>query len=64
MCDETGADPVIIDATIESTIPGGPIGGQTNVSLRNEHLSYIITWISLSGFSALFWYKLVLKSKK
>lgn len=28
----------------ESTVPGGPIGGQTRVTLRNEHLQYIITW--------------------
>ena len=28
----------------DSTIAGGPIGGQTNVTVRNEHLSYIITW--------------------
>ena len=27
-----------------STVPGGPIGGQTKVYLRNEHLQYIITW--------------------
>lgn len=27
-----------------STVPGGPIGGQTRVSLRNEHMQYIITW--------------------
>ncbi|OTF83019.1 surfeit 1-like protein, partial [Euroglyphus maynei] len=23
----------------------GPIGGQTRINLRNEHLSYIITWL-------------------
>lgn len=23
---------------------GGPFGGQTVVTVRNEHLSYIITW--------------------
>jgi cytochrome oxidase assembly protein ShyY1 len=27
-----------------TSVPGGPIGGQTNVQLRNEHLSYIATW--------------------
>ena len=30
--------------TLGSSVPGGPIGGQTNVQLRNEHLSYIVTW--------------------
>lgn len=28
----------------ECTIPGGPIGGQTRVTLRNEHMQYIVTW--------------------
>lgn len=39
-----GSDSILIDAVVESSIIGGPIGGQTNISLRNEHLSYIITW--------------------
>lgn len=29
---------------LATSVPGGPIGGQTNVQLRNEHLSYIATW--------------------
>ncbi|GAB1286123.1 Surfeit locus protein 1 [Apodemus speciosus] len=40
----TGADPIFIDADFQSTIPGGPIGGQTRVTLRNEHMQYIVTW--------------------
>lgn len=36
--------PILIDAVVECSIDGGPIGGQTNISLRNEHVSYIITW--------------------
>lgn len=39
-----GSDSILIDAVVESSITGGPIGGQTNISLRNEHMSYIITW--------------------
>jgi surfeit locus 1 family protein len=38
------SEPILIDAVAESSIPGGPIGGQTNISIRNEHVSYIITW--------------------
>lgn len=38
------SEPIMIDAVVECSIPGGPIGGQTNISLRNEHVSYIITW--------------------
>ncbi|KXJ29620.1 Surfeit locus protein 1 [Exaiptasia diaphana] len=36
--------PIQVDADAGSSIPGGPIGGQTRVYLRNEHLQYIITW--------------------
>lgn len=39
----TGADPIFIDADFHSTAPGGPIGGQTRVTLRNEHMQYIPT---------------------
>jgi len=38
------SEPILIDAVVENNVPGGPIGGQTNISLRNEHVSYIITW--------------------
>ncbi|MGH0167940.1 UNVERIFIED_CONTAM: hypothetical protein FKN15_053785 [Acipenser sinensis] len=48
-------EPIFIDADFSlshnhsqgSTIPGGPIGGQTRVTLRNEHMQYIITWYGL-----------------
>ena len=40
----TGCNPVLLDADATSSIPGGPVGGQTNVSVRNEHLQYILTW--------------------
>lgn len=61
MCQITGAEPYFLDATAESTVPGGPIGGQTNISLRNEHSSYILTWFSLSGLTSYLWYRRVYK---
>lgn len=64
MCALTEADPYFLDAVYESTVPGGPIGGQTIVTLRNEHLQYIITWLSLSVLTSLFWYKLVFNIKR
>ena len=36
--------PIMVDSDAASSVPGGPLGGQTRVTLRNEHLSYIITW--------------------
>lgn len=38
------AEPIFIDADFKSTVSDGPIGGQTKVTLRNEHFSYILTW--------------------
>lgn len=61
MCALTGADPYFIDAKHESTIKGGPIGGQTRITLRNEHLSYIVTWYSLSAFTAFLWWKQIMR---
>ncbi|VEN53388.1 unnamed protein product [Callosobruchus maculatus] len=57
MCRLTGADEIYLDATNDFDVPGGPIGGQTRVSLRNEHLSYILTWFSLSAATSYMWYK-------
>lgn len=58
-----GARPYFIDANFESSVPGGPVGGQTNVNVRNEHLSYVVTWYSLSAFTAFLWYRQVIKRK-
>lgn len=51
-----GTLPLFLDANNESTMKGGPIGGQTNISLRNEHMSYIITWFSLTFFTTVLWW--------
>lgn len=58
MAEVTGSLPILVDADSASTVPGGPIGGQTRVYLRNEHLQYIITWYALSGFTAYMYYRL------
>ena len=38
----------IVDAGPAENLGGFPIGGQTIVTLRNEHLSYAITWYALA----------------
>lgn len=53
----TNASPVFLDAVSEFDVPGGPKGGQTRITLRNEHLSYIFTWYSLSGLTSWMWYR-------
>ncbi|ENN79910.1 hypothetical protein HUJ04_003654 [Dendroctonus ponderosae] len=57
MCAATGASPIFLDQTVDFNLPGGPTGGQTVVTLRNEHLSYIITWFSLSAATMYMWLK-------
>ncbi|KAK3727156.1 hypothetical protein QZH41_015175, partial [Actinostola sp. cb2023] len=44
MAEITNSLPIQVDAVAGSSVPGGPIGGQTRVYLRNEHLQYIVTW--------------------
>lgn len=57
MSELTGASPILIDAVYDATAsPQAPIGGQTRVTLRDEHLSYIVTWYGLSIATAVMWY--------
>lgn len=44
MAEAANSSYVFLDATVESTVPGGPTGGQTQVNLKNDHLEYILTW--------------------
>ena len=56
-------DPIFLDATSESTFKDrrgskiGPIGGQTMISLRNDHFTYMATWFTLSAFTSFLWYR-------
>ncbi|KAM9440301.1 surfeit locus protein 1 [Clarias gariepinus] len=61
MAKATDAEAILIDAVMESTIPGGPIGGQTRVTLRNEHMQYIITWYGLCAVTSYMWYAKFIK---
>nr|XP_012146115.1 PREDICTED: surfeit locus protein 1 [Megachile rotundata] len=57
------ADPVYIEMIYNMNAPEYPVGGQTQVQLRNEHTSYIITWYSLSIITAYMWYKKFIKNR-
>ena len=48
--------PIFIDANQDTKRTQGPIGGQTQLNIRNEHLNYAITWFGLAAFSFLMWY--------
>ncbi|KAL1456056.1 hypothetical protein WDU94_000810 [Cyamophila willieti] len=56
-----GTSPVYLDACVDSDVPGGPIGGQTRITMRNEHLSYILTWLGISAGSSVLWWKQFVK---
>jgi len=47
--------PVYIELSQDKDRREGPIGGQTVLNIRNEHLNYAITWFGLSLFSLLMW---------
>ncbi|KAK3767298.1 hypothetical protein RRG08_050849 [Elysia crispata] len=55
MADIAETSPVFIDADLKSTVKGGPQGGQTRVQLRNEHMTYIITWYALTVLTLWIW---------
>lgn len=57
MAELAGTAPVFVDQDLKSSIAGGPLGGQTRITLRNEHMSYIITWYSLSLITFIMWYR-------
>uniref|UniRef100_W5KZ50 SURF1-like protein n=1 Tax=Astyanax mexicanus TaxID=7994 RepID=W5KZ50_ASTMX len=61
MAKVTGAEEIFLDVVLESTIPGGPIGGQTRVTLRNEHMQYILTWYGLCTATSYMWYTKFIK---
>ena len=53
--------PVFLDLDLESSRKaagrGGPVGGQTRISLRNDHVQYMMTWWSVSAMTMLLWLK-------
>ncbi|MGC6471485.1 MAG: SURF1 family protein [Parvibaculales bacterium] len=40
--------PFFVELDANSTIAGGPVGGQTRVSFSNRHLEYALTWYGLA----------------
>ncbi|KAJ8670657.1 hypothetical protein QAD02_001916 [Eretmocerus hayati] len=55
--------PVFLDRIETDPGPNMPIGGQTRVSMRNEHLSYIITWYTLAAITGTYWYRMYILKK-
>lgn len=54
--------PVWLDVRGDSDPPPGwPVPNQTRITLRNEHMSYLITWYAMSLVTALLWHRLFVK---
>jgi surfeit locus 1 family protein len=52
----TLSPPVLVEADATPNPGGMPLGGQTVVSFRNEHLSYAITWFGLATMLLGVWF--------
>ena len=57
LASKLGTEEIFLDADVNSSLPGGPIGGQTKVALRNDHFSYLVTWYTLTGLTLFMWCK-------
>ncbi|VBB32625.1 unnamed protein product [Acanthocheilonema viteae] len=56
MAKKRGTLPVLVDACYESSIEGGPIGGQTRVTHRNDHMMYACFWFSVGAATLFGWF--------
>ncbi|XP_063392850.1 surfeit locus protein 1 [Cydia fagiglandana] len=62
MSEHLGCAPVWLDARgIPDPLEGWPIPNQTRVTLRNEHMSYLVTWYLLSAFTAVMWHRFFIR---
>ncbi|KAM5530516.1 hypothetical protein V8D89_015832 [Ganoderma adspersum] len=68
---EAGIQPVFIEEVFEGhageassrLARGFPIGRSPSVDVRNSHVSYIVTWYSLSAFTSVMFVRLLLKRR-
>lgn len=61
MAEKGNASPIYIEMVFNKNLNQYPIGGQTRIELRNEHLSYLLTWYCLSAATAFMWYRKFMK---
>ncbi|CAL7949253.1 unnamed protein product [Xylocopa violacea] len=61
MAKKGDASPIYIEMICNDNTDQYPIGSQTKVELRNEHMSYILTWYCLSASTAYLWYRKFIK---
>ncbi|KAH9486530.1 Surfeit locus protein 1 [Psilocybe cubensis] len=67
-----GVQPVFVEQIFEGHAgeahtrigKGIPVGRAPTVDLRNSHLSYVITWFSLSGLTAFMFFRVLVNKRK
>jgi len=51
--------PILFDLDLassqEAAQMGGPVGGQTRISLTNDHAQYMFTWWAISAITTILW---------
>ncbi|KOC65353.1 Surfeit locus protein 1 [Habropoda laboriosa] len=57
MAEKVDASPIYIELKSNNHLQEYPKANQTRVELRNEHLSYILTWYCLSAATGYMWFK-------
>ncbi|KAL7304156.1 hypothetical protein TKK_0003455 [Trichogramma kaykai] len=63
MAEFAKTEPIYLDMVESDLEPNMPIGGQTRVNIRNEHLSYIATWYGLSLITGFYCYRMFVLKK-
>lgn len=61
MAKKAETDPIYIEMVYNKDAPKFPVGGQTSMKIRNDHLSYLVTWYSLSAYTAYMWFTQIYK---
>ncbi|KAM3727977.1 SURF1-like protein [Dirofilaria immitis] len=56
MAEKYGTLPVLVDACYDSSMKGGPIGGQTRITHRNDHMMYACFWFSIGAATLFGWF--------
>ncbi|CAK9813477.1 Surfeit locus protein 1 [Anthophora plagiata] len=57
MAEKTKSSPIYLELKSNKDLQQYPMPNQTRVELRNEHMSYILTWYCLSGTTAYMWFR-------
>ncbi|XP_001606172.1 surfeit locus protein 1 [Nasonia vitripennis] len=63
MAEYAHTEPIFLDMLESYPGPNMPIAGQTRLNIRNEHLSYIVTWYALSGLTGWYWFRMFIQKR-